>query len=191
MISKFTFILILNLTLISDKTYSQNSIDTTFGVEINLHYQIPSFSYWNSQIKTGAFACQIDYNGQRFIVQGGFKDFKAEGLWAAIDSAGIPRLLSLFRSDTLVFKHLNDSLGRPAHHFTYQNNNLLNEEWYNQGRLDQYNEYSSNGCIITGYHESMKPRLTFFINEKGVPYKKIVYDDHGVFIKETSNMNEY
>jgi hypothetical protein len=36
----------------------------------------------------------------------------------------------------------------------------------------------------------MKHRLTFFINEKEITYKKWVYDENGVFIKETYNVNE-
>jgi len=188
MITKLTAFFLL--TLACGTAFAQTDSYPAFWIDINLQYPFPAFNYSNDQLKTGTFEKRIHYDGQPLTIQGSFNNFKADGLWSAIDSAGIPRLLTLFRSDTMVFNHLNDSIGRPAHHFTYQNNKLVNEEWYDHGRLDQYNDYSSTGCIITSYHKNMKPRLTFFLNEKGVPYKKIVYDDQGVFVKETTNMNE-
>ena len=186
--------LILFFVSVLTTSFAQNNqteqIDSNFRIDISLHHQIPGFNYFNEKIESGTFEQRIDYEGQEFTIQGGFKNYKADGLWVAFDPSGIPRLLEFFRPDTLVFSHLNDSLGQPAHHFTYRNNELLNEEWYFNGRLNQFNDYSDTGMIGYSFHENMKPRLTFYVNEKGIAYKKIVYDNNGVFIKETYNVNE-
>jgi len=188
-----TFLILLFVSVLTT-FFAQNNemvqIDSNYRIDISLHHQIPGFNYFNEKIESGAFEQHIDYEGQDFTIQGGFKNFKADGLWVAFDPSGVPRLLEFFCSDTVLFLHLNDSLGLPAHHFTYRNNEPLNQEWYYKGRLIQFDDYSDTGRIVYSYHENMKPRLTFYVNEKGIAYKKIVYDNNGLFIKETYNMNE-
>jgi hypothetical protein len=125
-----------NLTVyflfILTKTFSQSNlaaqVDSNLLVGINLHYQIPSFWYFNKKIENGLFEEKIIHEGETFTIQGGFKNFRSDGMWVAKDIKGTYRLLALFRSDTIMFLHLNDSLGRPAHHFTYRNNKIVNQE---------------------------------------------------------------
>ncbi|MCH2232284.1 MAG: hypothetical protein MK105_18255 [Crocinitomicaceae bacterium] len=181
---------ILVTTASSFAQNNQSQADSGLWLNINLHHQIPSFQYFNEKIENGIFTEQIKYERQSYTIQGGFKEYKSDGLWVALDTNQTPRLLALFRSDTLIFLHLNDSLGRPAHHFTYRGLEKLNEEWYNDGKLIQYNDYAKSGCIITSYHQSLKPRMTLFIDKNGVAYKKVMYDKDGNFIKETYDVNE-
>ena len=182
------YILFITVNLLGQSNQIQD--DSSLLLNINLHYQIPSFQYVNERIEHGNFTEQIEHKGQLFTIQGGFKDFRSDGLWVAFDSNQVPRLLALLRSDTLVFLHLNDSLGRPSHHFTFHGLEKLNEAWYHDGQLTQYGEYSKDGCIIRSYHDNLKRRMTFFIDNTGVVYKKIIYDEEGNFVKETFNVNE-
>lgn len=174
--------------------YAQNGdlekSDSNFWIGINLHHQIPAFQYLNNEIKNGVFEQQILHEDEAFTIQGSFKEFKSDGLWVAIDSFGTARLLALFHSDTISFLHLNDTLGRPAHHITYGNNKKLTSEWYYNGRLVQYDEYVQNGRINTAFREDLKHRLTIYVDKDGRGYKKILYDDNGALIKETTNVNE-
>jgi hypothetical protein len=192
---KTTILSLLSITLFGIlETYSQNTYsqlsDSLLNIEISLHHQIPSFNYQNNQLQDGLFKSSINHDNQIFTIQGQFKNYEADGLWVAFDSSGVVRLLEFYDLGSVRFTQLNDSLGRPAHHIIYNENQKTSEEWYIDGRLCQFDYYSEKGGVKTSFHENMRHRLTFYLDETGKAVFKKVYNENGELIKETPNVND-
>ncbi|MDH4471761.1 MAG: hypothetical protein QE487_04090 [Fluviicola sp.] len=192
---KTTILSLLSLTVFCiSKTHSQTNDkqinDSSLIVDISLHHQIPSFNYYNNQLQDGLFKLTIKHDNQPFTIQGQFKNYNADGLWVAFDSSGVVRLLEFYDLGSIRFTHLYDSLGRPAHHIIYEENQKTSEEWYVDGRLSQFDYYSENGGVKTSFHENMRHRLTFYLDDTGKAIFKKVYNENGELIKETPNVND-
>lgn len=141
---------VLSIIFVQCELYAQTD-KKVLVIEPNLMYAIPQFQYYNDSIENGSFKFNGNFEKNNLNVLGCFRDFEADDLWVAKDSNQIVRLVTYYHKGKKVFSKLFDKSGAITRFIKYDNesNDIVYEEWYEQGILTQFREKISEGFYRT------------------------------------------
>jgi hypothetical protein len=172
----------LNDTIRFPRTDTIHQLIDTTVIYLNLDYPNPKFTFHNSKISNGVFLCVVSEEEESYSVRTAFKNFQPDGIWIAEDTCGVIRLNALYDEGEIKKIKLYNEKGGLLRLLEYINGEIQYEEWYNDGKLTQKKQKTTEGFLLTSFHDNYHKHMEFFLNSNNRTIKIVHYNEEGQVI---------